>query len=539
MGVGASTEVENRNAIAAGCVAVLLVSANYVLFADISLNLADGGFLWYGVERTAAGEVPLRDFQSYEPGRYYWGALWSIVLGDGILALRLSTAIFQMLGLGCGMLVARRLVSHPLWLLPIGILLLLWMFPRYKFFEPALAMMAVYVAMRLLEARNLSWFFAAGVFVGVVSFIGRNHALYAGLGIFSLILWLRPRGSEVSVWTRLAVLAAGGCIGAIPLVGMMLFVPGFALSFWDSIRFFIEHGANLPAPIPWPWQVDYAGMAWTLRAENFSVGAAFLLAPVVYGVGLVVAFRSDRDPLPQQRVLIAATAIGIFYFHHAAIRSDTSHLAQAVHPMILASLAIPGALGWSRSRPSSLAIWSVVVLITISCAPHASSSFLLPWQAKTKSLVPLVVAGDELRLRPGQAQWISGIERVVRTHIREDESLFIAPYSPGLYSVLGKESPVWDLYLLWKADEEHQKEMILSLDREHVNWALISTGAIDGNDELRFWSTHERVWEHFKSQFEIVSDPMLPRGLLLFRRRSRDRVSGFFDPFQMQAILGR
>lgn len=147
-----------------------------------------------------------------------------------------------------------------------------------------------------------------------------------------------------------------------------------------------------------------------------------------------------------------------------------------------------------------------------------------------------MVAGDELRLRPGQAQWISGIDRVVRTHIREDESLFIAPYFPGLYSVLGKKSPVWDLYMLWGADEERQKGMILRLDREHVNWALISTGAIDGNDELRFWRTHERVWEHLRSQFEIVSDPMLPRGLVLFRRRSRGRISGFIDRFRIAPL---
>jgi hypothetical protein len=397
-------------------------------------------------------------------------------------------------------------------------------------------MMAVYVAMRLLEARNLSWFFAAGAFVGLVAFFGRNHALYAGLGMISLTLWLQLKESDVPLLARLAMLAAGGCIGAIPLVGMMLFVPGFAVSFWDSIRFFFEHGANLPAPIPWPWRVDYTGMDWAFRAAHFSLGTVFLLVPLVYVFGVVVAFRSKRDELPQRRVLIAATAIGIFYFHHAAIRSDASHLAEAIHPMLLATLAIPIALGWPRRRFPALAVWGVVVLITISCTSYSNLSFVLPWQAKAESLVPLAVAGDELRLQPGQAHWISQIERVVRSHIGEDESLFIAPYSPGLYPVLGKKSPVWGLYLLWEADEESQNEMIQSLDSGRVNWALISTGAVDGKHELRFWNTHERVWEYFRRQFEIVADPALPRGLLLFRRRSEDRKSGSFHPFRIAPL---
>lgn len=527
MGVGSPTRADRVGAITAGSVAVLLASGSYLLVGDINLDFSDEGFLWYGAQRTAAGEVPLRDFQSYEPGRYYWAALWSFVLGDGILALRLSTAIFQTLGLGCGLLVARRLVSRPAWLLPIGIVLLLWMFPRHKLFEPSFAMMAVYVAMRLVEARTQSWFFAAGAFVGLLSFFGRNHALYAGLGIFSLTLWLHFRRREGPLATRLAALVAGGCIGAMPLLGMMLFVPGFAASFWESIRFFIEHGANLPAPFPWPWRVDYADMTWNVRAAQFSLGAVFLLAPLVYAVGLALAFRGERDPNPQYSVLIAATAIGIFYFHHASIRSDASHLAQSIHPMILASLAIPGALGRRKSRRAVLAIWGAMILITLVVTPIYNSSILLPWQTKVKTLVTQPVAGEVLRLPPASARWFSRIEHVVQKHIREDETLFIAPFFPGLYPVLGKTSPVWDIYLLWKADDKKQDEMIARLRRERVDWALVWSGGLGESEDLRFRNTHQRVWEHFRSAFDLVRDPMLPRGFLLFHRRSETRSLAF------------
>ncbi len=91
-----------------GGLARFLALGFYGLTGHIGLNLYDEGFLWCGVIHTAAGEMPLRDFQSYEPGRYWWGAAWSLLLGDGILAVRLSAALFQVLGLWCGLLVARR-----------------------------------------------------------------------------------------------------------------------------------------------------------------------------------------------------------------------------------------------------------------------------------------------------------------------------------------------------------------------------------------------------------------------------------------------
>src|SRR5438105_3497367 len=107
----------------------LLVVLFFLLQGDIGLNLADEGFLWYGTIRTALGDIPIRDFQSYDPGRYYWGALWFKVLrSDGIMALRMSQAIFQFLGLSLALLLLRRVLSSWLALVVAGGVLLLWMF---------------------------------------------------------------------------------------------------------------------------------------------------------------------------------------------------------------------------------------------------------------------------------------------------------------------------------------------------------------------------------------------------------------------------
>src|SRR5258706_10619125 len=99
-------------------IALGFIAVGFLLKGRIGLNMSDEGFLWYGTLHTALGEVPIRDFQSYDPGRYYWGALWFKILRDnGIIALRLGEAALQSLGMFFGLLTLRGLGVSRRWAL--------------------------------------------------------------------------------------------------------------------------------------------------------------------------------------------------------------------------------------------------------------------------------------------------------------------------------------------------------------------------------------------------------------------------------------
>lgn len=485
----------------------VLVSLTLWLQGDIGLNLADEGFLWYGSIQTAAGKVPLKDFQSYDPGRYYWIAAWSAVLGNGIAAIRISTGIFQFVGLTFALLAAKRAVK-PYWQLSIiGILLIAWMYPRHKLFDISLCMMAVFFAVRLIEDPSHIRHFVIGVFVGVAAFFGRNHGLYVLLAFFFLIGFLWFKNEKYHLGKRFFLWLAGIFVGYSPIFVMFIFIPGFFDGFLNSILFLFEKGStNLPLPVPWPWK------------GNFSVGILFLAVPLFYIAALASALRISKNNVRQAALFIASAFVGVFYIHYAFSRADLSHLTHSIQPFLLGALSVPTTFLNTRRQ-----IFFVVIVASLLSASFFSvtkvSPYYLKYFASEGSYTKYEISGDNLWIESEQAGLLDTIKTTIKLNVQPEEGLLIAPHWPMLYNVLERESPVWEIYFLFPSPEEEQQKTIRRLKEKNVNWILIGDVALDGRDELRFRNTHNLIWDHFNSDFELSASKGLPDKYQLLHRK--------------------
>jgi hypothetical protein len=484
--------------------AAAIVGLGTLVESRLDLCLRDEGFLWDGVNKTRAGQVPVRDFWSYDPGRYYWCAALAPLLGDGIVGLRWSVAVFQFLGLACGLAAASRVLRSRWALLLLGIVLFIWMIPRWKGFEHGISLMAVYAAVRLVEERSRWWHFLCGVLVGLAGFLGRNHGLYGVLAFGGLILLLQWKTGFASLRRSLSAWMAGIALGALPMAAMLLFVPGFFEANVAWLRLMWEHGTTLPCPVPWPWVALSAAGPWQQRLVSMSTGFGFIFALLTCGLLLLAALRTRAVALPGRALVLAAAFVGTVYLHHAFSRADILHLGQSILPVVLGGLAL--VLGWQR--PWARIRFSAVALVLVLTLPaalsrHPSTGWLVglcqgrPW-------VGCQVQHDRLLLPPRVASYLREVEEVIAPYRAENGAVFVAPFFPTLYPVLGQLCPVSNSYPLLPASESMQQRMIRDLGSGNVQVAIISEMMLDQDPRRTFRSTHPLVWEYVQKHFRVV-----------------------------------
>lgn len=496
----------------------VLVGISLWLGGNIGLDLTDEGIQWYDVWRIKLGEIPVLNFESYDPGRYYWSAFWSFVLGDGIIGLRISTGIFAAIGLTLGLLAAKRVINSFWQIVIVGCLLVMWMYPRHKLFDISLSLAAVFFAVRLLENPSLLRHFSSGVFVGVAAFFGRNHGFYGFLAFIFLILYAGVSVRENRIIKRIGLFVAGVVIGYFPMFILMFAVHGFFDALLDSIILLKERGGtNLYLPVPWPWVADYSRLSFIQIVQKFSVGFWFLLMPLFYIYATITILFVKIKNVNSKNLLLASTSVGVLYMHHVFSRAEIAHLAQGIHPLLLGLVSLPYAMGFNYKKVALIGLIAVVFCLTIF-----SVGFVIPFTVKLNSpsnYVKYNIEGDSIWIRKEQADLINNAKRIVQEKVRQNDRVLIVPHVPMMYRILRKENPVWLLSFLFPDTERRQQEMIRGLGAKKVNYALIGDETVDGRDDLRFRNTHGTLYKHLMTEFEPIAVTGLPANYVFLHRK--------------------
>ena len=494
--------------------AISLVLLSEVLQENIGLNLYDEGFLWNGVLRTANGKIPIRDFKSYDPGRFFWSAAWTKIFGRGILGIRRSVSVFQCLGLWLGMLAAGSAVDSVWQLCLIGILLTWWMQPRHKRFDHALSLIAVFFAVTIIENPTPPFFFLSGVFVGLAAFMGRNHGAYCLASFFIIIAFIWFKIERIDLLSSYGIWLAGIVLGYSPMLVMWIFIPKMFRTYWlDKILVIFRRGtANLPRPIPWPWRIEYSNLCLLDRISNFFLGLHFLLLPVFY-LGAVLSVLISQ-PFQGCSLLVASSFVGFFYMHHAFSRADVSHLCESIQPFLLGVAAV------IVNQPQNFLTAGIWTLLLISGFFTAKPLVpLMDKLDKRKKFVPYTLHGEKLWIPEYQASFLDCVRQFVDRNLHSNDLIFIAPIYSMLYPIFQRETPVYSDYLLFPETETKQNEIIATLTKRGVNWAFVYDFPLDGRDDLRFKNTHPHVWEYILQEFELVETRCLPENHCFYKRK--------------------
>ena len=501
----AERSLQSRHAV---MLALLLAGVSFFLQAGVRLDMADEGLLWYGSRAVLQGLVPLRDFSVYDPGRYYWTAAVSRIFGGGLLSMRFAAWLFQALCLSFGFLALARSFRSVPKLVLAAVMAMLWQFWWFRFFDAGIPMIAVFFATRLAENPNTRRHWEAGIFSGLAIFFGINHGIYVLGGFLLLMACLNSKATRS--------FAAGLGIGSIPLVVMLVAVPGFWLSYRDHLIYHAGHLArgatDFRRLIAWPWELPWHEATaqvphfWFKRLHFLNIcaqGAAFLTLVLFY-VFCAPYFLIKKENVKKMPLLAGSVFIGIFYFHHVLTRGDVGHLGEGIFPLISGACAL-FAMKTPRGKNARCFLASWVVLVTLLAALPLTNLFFEVLVPKDRMRF-LSVGRDTVWIPENQAFFLDRTVQMVKEIVPPGEPLLIAPMLTTLYCILDRRAPVRDIYFYQPQPERFQEATIRELEAGKVNWVILGDPVFDNKPERRFSNTHPVLWGYLAAHFEAVSD---------------------------------
>ena len=505
--------LELNSLLAILALATVLVGLFFLPGINTDLNLADEGYLWHGTLKVLEGKIPIRDFRAYDPGRYYWCALWMLFFGRSLLSLRAIMLVTQILALTTGMLTVYMVTANNLSTLLAGLAIIVWMHPYFKQLDILFCMLTPLLAVLLVSNPVDSQYLISGIYISACLFFGLNHGIYAAGALSLLVLLMGFTGHGLAFTDALSWYSLGLCTGFLPILVFFIFTPRLFETYWQQkvSRILNRGSSNLPLPVPRLWKQIPPHLARLNKGKQFIVKSLYSFVPFIYIAIILSAFFYQPQMSEKQWALIAIACGGLFYWHHATSRACPNHLSNSIAPFMI----LLGIFTNYFSYGTMTMIGIIIILFGFIYPGHA---LWLKRLRRSCKLKPFKVANNILWLDGNQADYIDRVSKLVNKYSKPDDFVLLLPMLLTFYPLLQRRAPVYDLFCVYPASDEEESKMIDELSSHELSFVLISNTPLDNRDDLRFSKTHPRVWQYLNDKFQILHEQEIPDDHYAFTR---------------------
>ncbi|MBX3017655.1 MAG: hypothetical protein KF767_07195 [Bdellovibrionaceae bacterium] len=437
---------------------------------------------------------------SYDPLRYYWSAVFSVLWGnEGIVPIRFSIAIIQALGIfyGIRILQQEKITIHPFMVAILSIALAAWMSPRHKTYDAAIAIFSVFSVTVFLSNPNERWNeFRLGLAVGFAALVGRNHGVYALFGAilaYSTSLWHGSQEGNCRI-RSINSFTMGVIVGYSPIAVWMLFYQGAFGAFVDSVLFlFTIESTNLPLPVPWPTPSRIISSFSLAEVRDLLLGIGFVWFALCCFLAPAVLFLSRWLPSLRSPMLIGSACLVLPYVHYAFSRADIGHFALGIFPIFFFTIALV-----QLCKPYR----TLILLALTASGLTLALPYISGWKCLAEQPCHIVeVHGDQIAVDANQYSEISVVQDAVSSFGGKENGFLVAPFMPGAYALYSARSPMWAVYALWARGEQAELREIQRMEESKISFALLDLQDLDGRKELNFASTNPRVLTYIEQKF--------------------------------------
>lgn len=471
----------------------------------------DEGLLWYISQRTLHGDVPILDWSSYDPARYYWCAVWFKLLGDdGLLQLRIADAAFGLLGYTAVMAaILHARMPRVIAIVIAVVLCMMFCVVRHKSYEQSESLVLVACAYLVLCRKWRYRWLVLGIATGVAAFIGRNCGVYfvAASFLLPILIWLQSdRLSRKLDLHAIIQWGLGVLIGYSPLLCMVAANPAFRDAFMQSV---LAGSWQIPLPIQWPWTVAWRGSLTQYQHQLQLLSIFCAILPISYIAALAKSIGAHRNEPAMSALTGAAGIAGLSFLHHGFDRADFAHLAQATMPVVIAVAAFCMLLWRETDFPKRLfsAVYglSTLAIVIALWAPLQPS---VQYHASPGNYAGMSIHGERVHVPAPFKALVDAAQSALSGCSRRDGQLLV-PRTPGVYAVLGLKAPYRELYYMKAVPVEIQNAYISALIRARTGIVMLDrTETIDDRADFRLPESYPLLVAFIESNYRKgASDP--------------------------------